>query len=367
MKTLITLITLATLSTNLTAQEIIKFDTALWTIEAEAYIIEPHEGYDAIYLKSGYIVPKNVKFLNGTIEYDIYLKNERGFPGLNFRQVDEDNTEQFYIRPHQSGNPDANQVMPISGGLAAWQLYFGPKYSFPYKYAYDRWTHVKIKVLDDKAQIFLDYSEEPQLSWYLTKDPLAGALLFTGGEISGLYLANIQVDTNSPTINDFEPIERKAIPDLIPEWSISEKFEESEVQDPDGLSDLINGKKWLGELTVDEGTAVNISKMVTRYDDKPGNTVLAKVVINSNKDQKKLFHFGYSDRVIAILNGQPVYVGNNKFRSRDYRYLGTVGLFDAIYLDLKEGDNELVFAVSEDFGGWLITGKFEDQSDIKIK
>ena len=71
----------------------------------------------------------------------------------------------------------------------------------------------------------------------------------------------------------------------------------------------------------------------------------------------KKFEFGYSDRVVAILNGKPIYWGTNQWRSRDYRYLGTVGLFDAIYLDLKKGKNTLLMAVSEDFGDWLITGR----------
>ena len=33
-----------------------------------------YKGQEAVYLKNGSISPKNLKFLNGTIEYDIYLK-----------------------------------------------------------------------------------------------------------------------------------------------------------------------------------------------------------------------------------------------------------------------------------------------------
>jgi hypothetical protein len=41
-------------------------------------------------------------------------------------------------------------------------------------------------------------------------------------------------------------------------------------------------------------------------------------------------------------------------------------LFDAVYLNLKKGSNELLMAVSEDFGGWLITGKFKDPKGITL-
>ena len=45
--------------------------------------------------------------------------------------------------------------------------------------------------------------------------------------------------------------------------------------------------------------------------------------------------------------------------SRDYRFLGTIGYFDAVYLQLKKGRNDLWIAVSENFGGWGIKAKLE--------
>ena len=41
--------------------------------------------------------------------------------------------------------------------------------------------------------------------------------------------------------------------------------------------------------------------------------------------------FGYSDRVRVYLGGRLIYAGNNDYRSRDFRYLGTIGWFDALY------------------------------------
>lgn len=78
-------------------------------------------------------------------------------------------------------------------------------------------------------------------------------------------------------------------------------------------------------------------------DDKPGNTVFAKVEITSDQDQLRLLEFGYSDRVVIILN-EPLYRGNNNIRSRDYRFLGIIGLFDAVYLNPKKCKNMLYLA-----------------------
>ena len=130
---------------------------------------------------------------------------------------------------------------------------------------------------------------------------------------------------------------------------------------------MVKDRTWNKSLETSEGKAVNISTGVVRYDNNPGNTVIARITFNSSVAQMKLFEFGYSDRVVAILNGKPIYWGNNRWRSRDYRYLGTIGLFDAIYLDLNEGVNTLDFAVSEDFGGWLITGRFDNMDGINLR
>ena len=134
--------------------QIIPLDTNKWEINANAYVLENFKGKDAIYLQSGSITLNDVQFINGTIEYDIFLKDERGFPGIYFRAQDDGDAEQFYIRPHQSGNPDATQAIPTTKNITAWQLYHGPKYSFPYDFTYDEWMHVKIKVNGNQAQVF---------------------------------------------------------------------------------------------------------------------------------------------------------------------------------------------------------------------
>ncbi|NAS13269.1 hypothetical protein [Poritiphilus flavus] len=366
MKRLLLVIGLTTgLNSLVAAQEIIPIDTVALDINAKDYIIEPFKGKDAIYLKQGSISLKDIKLRNGTIEYDIFLKEAPAFPGVYFR-VNDNNAEQFYIRPHLSGKPDANQALPVVNGIAAWQLYFGPRYSFPYEYNYSDWTHVKLVVNENRAQVYLDHSKTPHLSWYLFHEPREGGIALNGGNAEAMHLANISVNTEEAVIKDFQPIERKALENMIPEWELSDKFEEKLLENPENLNKIIADRSWKGKVTLEEGTAANISKLITLRDENPGNTVFARVNIQSNREQLRLLEFGYSDRVVVILNGKPIYRGNNRWRSRDYRYLGTIGLFDAVYLPLKKGDNSLLMAVSEDFGGWLITGRISDSKGLKV-
>ncbi len=347
------------------AQELIPLDTIHWDINARSYVLEPFKGKDAIYLQAGSITLKEADFLNGTIEYDIYMKETRAFPSVFFR-INKSDAEQFYVRPHQSGNPDANQAAALFKGITPWQFYFGPKYSFPYQYPVDEWMHVKIVVHDDKAQIYLDHADTPNLSWKLFHEPRAGGLSFTGGQASGIHLANFKIDKNVHDIKDFKPGDREPIEGAITQWEVSDKFEEKLLEDSERLQSLIDNRKWGTKIVLEEGVAANISRKVQLRDEAPGNTVFAKIEITARRAETQLFEFGYSDRVVLLLNGQPIYKGTNGFRTRDYRYLGTIGLFDAVYLNLKQGKNTLLLAISEDFGGWLVTGRFPNASDLKI-
>ena len=349
---------------SLQAQDIIPLDTTYWDVDANAHVFETWDGEPAIYIQQGLAVLKDSTFVNGTIEFDVFLTERQSFPGIRYR-ADRDFSESFYFRGHLSGKPDANQVAPVTNGITAWQLYFGPSYSFPYEYAYDRWTHIKFVINGERGQIYMDHSETPTFSYYLTNPVKEGAIAL-GGSAGAAHYANFRMDKSATEIVDFNPAEREPIEGIVQRWEVSDKFAESELENLGGLKKLIKNRKWGTFVDIEEGTAANISRKVKRYDGQPTNTVFAKVTINSRKAQTVIFDFGYSDRAVAILNGAPIYKGTNRWRSRDYRYLGTVGLFDSVYLDLKRGDNELLFAVSEDFGGWLITGKLNGEG-VSVK
>ena len=357
---------LFSISLNNNAQSVIPLDTLHWDINAKSYILENYHGKDAIYIQQGIAVLKDSTFINGTIEFDMYLTERQSFPGVQFRITDDDNLESFFVRPHLSGKPDANQAAPVINGITAWQLYFGPSYSFPYSYKFDDWTHVRLVINDNRGQVYLDYSDVPHLSWNLVHPPKEGKIGI-GGSFAPVHYSNFKINKNETKINDFKVVERDPIENLIPKWQLSEKFEESILSNIEQLESFIESVKWEKSIQPEEQVAANISRGVTRYNDKSGNTVFARVDINSDQDQLKLFEFGYSDRAVVILNGKPLYKGTNKWRTRDYRYLGTVGLFDSVYLPLKKGENQLLLAVSEDFGGWLVTGRITDQKGIAIK
>lgn len=88
------------------------------------------------------------------------------------------------------------------------------------------------------------------------------------------------------------------------------------------------------------------------------NTVFVKLLINSDKAQRKGLQFGFSDRARVFCNGQLLFAANDTYRTRDFRFLGTIGYHDTVFLPLKKGKNEVWIAVSESFGGWGVQARW---------
>ncbi|MBL7960292.1 hypothetical protein JNL27_08630, partial [bacterium] len=141
--------------------QVIPFDSPRWNIKAKESKIVDYLGQKALYLNGGGAIIKDAGFTNGTIEFDIAVTGERGFMGAVWRLVDSANYENFYIRPHQSGNPDANQYTPVFNNIAAWQLYYGEAYSTPVKYVNNEWMHIKIAVSGKYAEVYIQDMEKP--------------------------------------------------------------------------------------------------------------------------------------------------------------------------------------------------------------
>jgi hypothetical protein len=76
--------------------------------------------------------------------------------------------------------------------------------------------------------------------------------------------------------------------------------------------------------------------------------------------------FGFSDRAVGSLNGRALYRSNDSARTRDYRFLGSIGWWDTLPAAGRAGENVLVVAVSESFGGWGVQARFPPADGLRI-
>lgn len=367
----------------LPAQQTIPFDDKRWSIRAQGHLVEYYQGYQALYLQNGMAYLGDEPFSDGIIEFDIFLSARTSFSGMIFRMQDRSNYEELYLRSQLSGYPDAYQYTPVFNDDPAWQLYhdqyepvndgfihFKPKekgmgYNGVLNFSFNRWTHVKLLVKSLQAELYLDHSQTP--SAFISK---LGRGLQAGGvgvkSLAGAcWFANFSVvKTGNPGMINKEPLQLVPEPGTVMLWKVSGAFRENRLADKLTLDEaLTDSLKWINMAAEDNGL-LNLALRSAVTDST--NTIIASLTITADKDLLKKLDIGYSDRIRLFLNGQIVYGGSTGFRSRDYKYLGTIGYFDAVYLSLKRGRNTLLLAISEDFGGWGLKAKLNNMDGIGI-
>jgi hypothetical protein len=356
--------------TNVQMPESVPFDSDRWQWKAKESRVVDHLGRQSLYLKGGIATVAGASLTNGSIEFDVAFPDERGFIGGIWRVQDPRNYEEFYLRPHQSGNPDANQYTPVFNGVWGWQLYHGGKYSVPVAYRFNDWTRVKILFTGTQAEIYVGDMDQPALF----VDELKRGVETGGVGVSALDFAPGHFSNFSFMATDAPPIQGhpqkpEPVPDhVLTSWWISDAFRESSLEDKTSLGpDDLAQRRWTRLATERSGLAnlARVQGIEFRKD-----TVFAKKVLRSDREQTRRLDFGFSDRVRVYLNGRLLFRGDDPARSRDYRFLGSIGFWDALYLPLRAGDNEILLAVSEDhedLGGWGVQAKLDQLTGLTLE
>jgi hypothetical protein len=324
---------------------------------------ETYLGKECFLLQSGGVVLKNADVRDGTIEADISFSRQRGFPGFAVRMQDESNFENFYVRPHQSGNPDATQYTPVFNGQAGWQLYYGEGYGGATNFKFNEWNHIRIELHGLQAEFFVNDTPVIKVKELLTGWKGGKIGIITGG--IALRVTDVQY-----TIKQGSPPTAASVPangtgGIITQWEVSNVVNRGVFDKQYQLTPEIKSKLTWSRRSSEASGTVNLARFCKLAD--TANTVVAKVLIESTAEQVKELSFGFSDFVTVYLNGKALYYGADNFMSRDYRFLGTIGFFDKLFLPLKKGTNELWFVVSENFGGWGVKARFENMKGISLE
>src|SRR4051794_1902252 len=289
----------------------------------------------------------DVLLRDGWVEIDLAVERARAFHGVFWRRTGELQYESFFLRPHQVGNPDAIQYTPVWNGMSAWQLYHGEGEWNESTFPLDEWFTVRVEFTDDAADVYVAALEAPALEVRPLLGPQsAGSLgVLVGGP--GLHLADLRHGNERRAL---PPRERAVEPNRLAHWEGSEPLGEAEIPD---LLDTKNLR--FTQAEAEPSGLVNLSRVHAIEEGR--NTVYARTTISSQTARRAPLDIGFSDRIVVFLNGERIYRGSDAYRSRDYRFLGSIGWYDTVYLALRPGDNELVAAVSEDFGGWGIQAR----------
>lgn len=360
----------ASVSFGSSEQPIVDFESSRWSIDDPDAEVMLYLNETSLYLVEGYAIVEDVDFENGVIEVDVAAHGNAGFAGVVFRYQPGGDHEEIYIRPHRSGLPDAVQYTPVVNGSAAWQLYSGPGYTAAAHIPTNRWVHVKVVVSGEKAEVFLNGATEPDLTVTDLKNGIGRGSIGLWGRYGAANFANFRYTLSPGNGGSEQAALRESSPGVVRNWTLSDAFVATKLAE-DALPD--DDGQW-SMVQSDSDGLVNISrfraKAAAARTDVAGNeksVAFAKAIIHSDQDQIRRMSFGYSDEVSIFLNGKILFSADSTFRSRDPGFLGIVGTDnDALYLSLEQGDNELVLAVRETFGGWGFVCRFDDMTGLTV-
>ena len=250
---------------------------------------------------------------------------------------DEENCEAFWVRPHQVGNPDSIQYSPITNGLVAWQLFHGAGFWHSVEFPIDDWFTIRIAFAGDRLQAHVHDLDEPALPCTrLRRVPTAGAVAirFGGGD---LRVGELRYTDDAPILPSLpdEPV----LPGAVTRWQVSAAFPEAELEAQLGLE-----RRW---TTVEPEPSGLLDLARVNGVRSKANTVLVRTTVESgagaeSSTRARLQRPGPSSCSTAGRSSR-----RRGYRSRDYRFLGSIGWHDTVYLPLAAGANELVVAVSE--------------------
>jgi hypothetical protein len=347
----------------------VPFEPERWAWTAGTQTPAEHLGRECLFVdasEAGALgTVAGVELADGVVEVELALGRERGFHGVIWRVRDDENYESFFVRPHQVGNPDAVQYTPVCNGISSWQLYHGPGYWAPVSFPIDEWFRIRVVFAGDRAEVYVGDLSEPALAIHELKLPAGPGRVgvMVGGP--GIHLSGFAYDSSSGPVlrSEAQPPERRPA-GVVPAWWVSDAFPEPAIDSSPSLdADLLEGRSWT-RLASEPAGLVDLAWANGIRDGR--NTVLARTTVRSEQAQVKRLELGFSDRAVVYLNGRAHYRGDDTYRSRDYRFLGSIGYWDTLYLPLVQGENELVVAVSEDFGGWGIQGRFAEPDGLSF-
>lgn len=309
--------------------------------------ITEHLGHNA-FMGTGAIT--NANFKNGIIEFNMCVTGARSYPGIFFRVQSANDYEHIYIRPHRAGlYPDAVQYTPCSNGIGSWQLFNGEGYTSPVSVNKDEWFPVRVEILNDQARVIVNGTTVLKIH-DLYQETMPGGISLNSPANGSAFFSDLRYTETEDLEFSAPPVPDLSI-GIISDWQISQAYSTLDIsleQTPE--SQNLHDIQWQ-QVRADDNGLVNIGKYLSRQGRAP-DVVFCKTNLMAEKDTMMELKYGYSDAIVLFLNNQVLAYGSSGYTERDPSFLGIVGLFDGVYLPLKKGNNELILAVAENFGGW---------------
>lgn len=317
--------------------------------------LAPFLGRDAVWLRNNtHAILAGVALTDGTIAFDLAPMDTCDFVGLVFHRESFQTHENVYVRTRQSGRFMALQYAPRTNGSSTWQLY--PEFNRPVEWPLNAWTRIRLEIRGSTLKVYVGEGTAPVLEVPRLRHGLPGGGIAFWARVNNeaatwaAAISNLTVEPAAPQPKTVAPPAPRG---FITRWRVSEPQAA-----PDGAATALlpDASGWR-DVEAEESGLVNLTRAVKAP--RGRFRVAAKVTLASSGDRLVRAGIGYSDDVTVFLNGRPLYSGINGWESRMPEYASFVdSRFEAVWLPLRDGDNELVLVVTDDqrFGwGFAVT------------
>lgn len=342
-----------------------------WRLLEEDAAIETYDGRQTLRLGNGRAILDGADFGDGTIELDVQVSGLRSFASVELRLESPTEYEEFYLRPHKSTLPDALQYTPEFYGESNWQLFHGPGGTAAALLPAEEWIHVRIVLEGSRAAMFVGNVDEPQLVVQrLARTPRRGGIGLRGFLPRGTeaaYAGRFANVTLSPEIGYvFPPAPVAETPSgLLTRWSVSPAVDQPEGAVLTLPASLAKGP-WRTVEAEPNGVVI-LGRHVERPADSLTSTLLARLVLRAASDTPQRLDLGWSDAVTVFLSGAPLFHRDDSYSYDEPRREGLIGLDQGtFFLPLRRGDNEVILAITDVFGGWGVMGRLEPAPGVEV-
>ena len=332
-------------------------------------------GRPALYINRGVALVRGASMENGTLELDVAASDTTNFLGVAFRAATPRFSNVLFLRPGASGTEEAVQYGPAFNSLGvAWQVYHGDGANAVAEVPRNRWIHIRIELGGPVARLYVDTATAPTL--VVPRVVASGGVglgIWAGAFGRGAYFSNIRY-TAAPGSSAESPAPAPA-PATMLGWEISSAIEAADFT-PTALPDL-GRLTWQPVEVEPEGFV-----LINRYREAPvggvprdstgavlidsvmtgkiagSRIVYARATITAAHHETRRLQYAYSNGVVIYLNGRPLAFAMNPGGLRSN--LGVMAKTgDAVYLPLRRGRNQIIFAVIECTGGWAFSARLD--------
>ena len=346
-------------------------EAVYWDTTATSAEFVTYKGVKAIKLPphSNEISVKGIKFTSGTIEFDTQPidAEKRGFGpiGVYFRQKDAKESEYIYLRTKKDDTKRDNddiQYAPVVNGVLLFNMM--SQFDGPAPVHNKEWNHVKLVVSGKQMLAYVNDMKEPVLEIpRLESSSSSGSIGFEGLA----YFANLIIKPNETEellpAEGIDPVKHDV--NYIRRWDVTSAHimgQGRELTNQDLPKDTT---KWTPMLAERRGV-VNLSRKFGSSDS--ARYVWLKTTINSTKEQVVQMQLGFCDEVYVFVNKQLVDADKNQFGMTLSKFPdGCLNIDNStINIPLKQGANEVLIGVVNNFYSWAIVARMRNLHGLSI-